>query len=200
MAEVRQVDISQVDDTTSCVHLGGTWLLRDGLPTDKELDRDVQTASSSQRISFDTKTLAGWDSSLVTFLVGLIDGCRRRGVKIDCGGLPEGVRRLLALVEAVPEAAAQSEPLPSWLARLGNATGTAWRSMVRTLAFLGEATLAFGRLLVGRARHRRSDLFHEIQEAGAHALPIVTLIGLLIRMILAFAGGVTLRTFGATVH
>jgi phospholipid/cholesterol/gamma-HCH transport system permease protein len=200
MAEGRRVEITQVDPTTICVHLGGTWRLEDGLPTVQELDRDIQTVSGSRRISFDTQALGRWDSSLVTFVVGLIGGCRPRRVEIDCAGLPEGVRRLLALVEAAPEAAARPEPRPSGLARVGNATEDTWRSTVRALGFLGESTLAIGRLFVGSARYRRSDLYHEVQEAGARALPIVTLIALLIGMILAFVGGVTLRTFGATLY
>ena len=200
MAEQRRVEISQIDPTTKCIHLGGRWRLYDGLPTDEELDQDVRAASAAHRVRFDTVALAGWDSSLVTFLIGLIDGCRARGVEIDCAGLPEGVRRLLALAAAVPEVTAPSTSPPSWLARVGDATTAAWRSAIRALAFVGEVTLAFGRLLAGRARHRRSDLYHEVQEAGANALPIVTLISILLGMIMAFVGGMTLRTFGATIY
>jgi phospholipid/cholesterol/gamma-HCH transport system permease protein len=200
MPEERHIEISQVDPATKCIHLGGRWRLYDGLPTDEEIERDVQAAAAAQRIRFDTDALAGWDTSLVAFLIGLIDGCRRRGVEVDCAGLPEGVRGLLALAAAVPEVTAPSVRPPVWLARVGNEAAAASRSVIRALAFVGEATLAFGRLFAGRARHRRSDLYREIQEAGAHALPIVSLISVLLGMILAFVGGVTLRTFGATIY
>jgi len=200
MAEGRQIEISQIDSTTTCIHLSGAWRLQDGLATDEEVARDVQAASGVKRITFDTKELTSWDSSLVTYVVGLLAGCRRRGLKFDCGGLPQGVQRLLALVDALPEASAHLVSKPPWLARLGNATEGVWHSMVRMLSFVGEGTLAFGKLFMGRARHRRSDLYHEVQEAGARALPIVTLIALLLGMILAFVGGVTLRNFGATIY
>jgi phospholipid/cholesterol/gamma-HCH transport system permease protein len=200
MAGGRQLEFSEVDGSTNCIHLRGTWRLEDGLPTEAELDQDVRAASSGKRLRFDTTALSGWDSSLVTFLVGLIEAVRKRGVDVDCRSLPEGVQRLLALVDVAPETMDRPEPRPSWLARVGNRARGAWRSTDRALAFLGEATLAFGRLLLGHARHRRSDLYHEIQEAGAHALPIVTLISVLIGMILAFVGGVTLRNFGATIY
>ena len=196
------VEITRVNDLTTCVRLRGTWRLQDGLPTSAELDRDIHQAAQTTNLRFDASRLEGWDSSLVAFIVGLTSGCRCRGVTIDGGGLPDGIRRLLALAEASPEVVSAQAPAPStsWLARVGNAPKLAWESVVRTLAFLGEATLAFGRLLAGRARHRQSDLFHEIQWAGPRALPIVTLISLLIGMILGFVGGVTLRDFGATVY
>src|SRR5262249_55061296 len=125
---------------------------------------------------------------------------RQRGVDVDCMSLPTGVQQLLALVDVTPEMMARPAPRAPWLARVGDAARDVWRSAERALAFLGGAMLAFGQLLLGRARHRRSDLYHEIQEAGARALPIVTLISVLIGMILAFVGGVTLRNFGATIY
>src|SRR5262249_51829236 len=159
-------EISRLDEARSCVHLRGDWRLQDGLPPDEELDRDVESAAATPELSFDTHDLAGWDSSLVTFLASLIDGCQKRGVQVNRAGLPEGVRRLLALTEAVPEATAPAVPRPSRLARAGIAAMAAWRSILRTLGFLGEATLSYGRLFGARARHRRSDLYQEIQKAG----------------------------------
>ena len=164
------------------------------------MDRDIEAAAATRQVGFDSAQLSGWDSSLITFLTSLIDGCRRRGVEVDRGGLPEGVQRLLALAEAVPEVAARPTPRVSLLARLGAAAVAVWHLANRAFGFLGETTLAYGRLFAARARHRRSDLYLEIQKAGAQALPIVTLISLLLGMIMAFVGGTTLRGFGATIY
>ena len=60
--------------------------------------------------------------------------------------------------------------------------------------------LAFGRLVTGRARYRRVDLAIELQDAGARALPIVTLISFLVGMIMAFVGAVQLQQFGASIY
>jgi phospholipid/cholesterol/gamma-HCH transport system permease protein len=68
------------------------------------------------------------------------------------------------------------------------------------LAFLGEAALALGRVAVRRGRYRRVDLLIEIQEAGARALPIVTLISFLVGLIMAFVGAVSLQQFGAGIY
>jgi phospholipid/cholesterol/gamma-HCH transport system permease protein len=200
MAEARRIEISQIDGTTSRIQLSGTWRLADGLPTEEEVDRDVQIAAATPRISFDVRALKGWDSSLVTFLIGLIGACRTRGIQVDNQGLPQDIQRLLALDAAGPEAPASPVEHPPWLARVGNAATAAERSTTGALGFLGEATNAFKQLLLGRAQFRRADLFHEIQEAGTRALPIVTLISVLLGMIMGFVGGVTLRKFGATTY
>ena len=68
------------------------------------------------------------------------------------------------------------------------------------LEFLGEITLAFGRLLRGKARFRARDFWLLVQQAGADALPIVTLISFLVGIILAFVGAIQLQKFGAAIY
>jgi phospholipid/cholesterol/gamma-HCH transport system permease protein len=68
------------------------------------------------------------------------------------------------------------------------------------LEFLGQAIQSLGRLAIGRARFRRSDLVDVIFECGAAALPIVTLISFLVGVILAFVGAIQLAQFGAQIY
>jgi phospholipid/cholesterol/gamma-HCH transport system permease protein len=56
------------------------------------------------------------------------------------------------------------------------------------------------RFLGGKARFRRKDFLQLLQQCGAQALPIVTVIGILIGVILAFVGAVQLRLFGAQAY
>jgi phospholipid/cholesterol/gamma-HCH transport system permease protein len=51
-----------------------------------------------------------------------------------------------------------------------------------------------------KARYRVSDLLLLIQQCGAQALPIVTLISFLVGVILAFVGAVQLKQFGAQIY
>ena len=138
---------------------------------------------------------------LARYLFGRTD--RRGPATRRRGGLREPAGRrpaLLALVDVTPETMAHPEPRPSWLARVGNATRAAWHSTNRALAFLGEATLAFGRLLLGALGTGDPISTTRFKRLAHDALPIVTLISVLIGMILAFVGGVTLRNFGATIY
>jgi phospholipid/cholesterol/gamma-HCH transport system permease protein len=72
--------------------------------------------------------------------------------------------------------------------------------MTEGLSFLGSATLAFGRFLVGHARYQKSELLLLIQDTGANAFWIVSLISFLVGMILAFVGAVQLAQFGAGIY
>ena len=118
------------------------------------------------------------------------------------GGLPAGLRRLLELAEAVPEKkGARSEAARiSFFTRMGNATLGYGLSVNEFLSFLGEVTLAFGKFLRGKARYRKIDLMEVIQECGADAVGIVTLIAFLVGVILAFMGAVQLSQFGASIY
>jgi phospholipid/cholesterol/gamma-HCH transport system permease protein len=86
------------------------------------------------------------------------------------------------------------------LARLGSLGIAAGQAGAGAIRFVGELTLALGRLLGGHARLRGIDVLAEVQAAGAQSLPIVAVVSVLLGMILAFVGTITLRQFGATVY
>jgi phospholipid/cholesterol/gamma-HCH transport system permease protein len=67
------------------------------------------------------------------------------------------------------------------------------------LRSVGDAAIAFSKFLMGKANFRRSDLIHLLQECGAQALPIVSLISVLLGLILAFVGAIQLQMFGAQI-
>ncbi|MGZ9033032.1 MAG: MlaE family ABC transporter permease, partial [Rhodospirillales bacterium] len=86
-----------------------------------------------------------------------------------------------------------------FLARVGKAAQGWAEGFIDATSFVGEVALATGRLFTGKARFRRSDLFLIIQEVGAQALPIVSLISFLVGVILAFVGALQLSLFGAQI-
>lgn len=186
---------------TLVLQLAGSWRLGHGTAGLADLERQM-SSRPPRRLAFDTQDLAAWDTGLLTFLARVGALCRQHGVTADRSGLPEGVRRLLALAEAVPErsdARASASPSP-WLARVGLRSLALRDGSLATLSFIGEATGAVLRMLTLRARYRRSDLLLHLQQAGVEALPIVSLISFLVGLILAFVGAVQLRQFGASIY
>jgi phospholipid/cholesterol/gamma-HCH transport system permease protein len=182
------------------VRFAGSWRLTSGLPTPEEALRRVD-ASGARRVALDGSQIRGWDSGLLTFLIRLVEHCQRREIETDRRGLPEGVQRLLDLACAVPEKETGRGPARErFLARVGRMALAARDEAVEQLRFVGEATLALGRFATGRASFRGRDLWLLMQECGANALPIVTLISVLVGLILAFVGAVQLRTFGAQIY
>jgi phospholipid/cholesterol/gamma-HCH transport system permease protein len=184
------------------LQLSGSWRLSQPLPAAADVERQLAGRSDLRRVVFEARGVSDWDSGLLTFLRRLDGFVRRAGLEADASGLPEGVRRLLQLATAVPErsGAQRGATRDSFLSRVGKETLALVESSREVLAFLGEVTLAFGRLLRGKARFRRSDLMLTIQQVGAEALPIVSLISFLVGMILAFLGSVQLLQFGAQIY
>jgi phospholipid/cholesterol/gamma-HCH transport system permease protein len=183
---------------TSTLHLAGTWQLGLALPSAETVAQGLHATAG---VRFDATELQRWDTGLMVFLLQLDRLCRERGLNIDPGGLPDGAQRLYRLATAVPPVD-RKEPKgpPGLLRRVGESTLALAAEAEAMITFIGEATLAFGRLVTGRARFHRSDLFLTIQEVGAEALPIVSLISFLVGVILAFLGSVQLLQFGAQIY
>lgn len=146
-------------------------------------------------------SLESWDSALVAFVYSVADAARSRGIDVELGTLPEGVRRLVELARAVSPAVRAQVPADDALtARVGRVALHAWGTAGDALGFLGQTSLAFGALVRGRARFRRTDLVHAVEAAGVGALGIVALINFLIGAVLAFVGAVQLQQFGAGIY
>src|SRR5215470_4362657 len=184
------------------VGLAGAWRLRGGLPSASLLERELDTAPRIKTVGFDTKDLQSWDSGVLAFLVDVSVLCRQRGIQMDRAGLPSGLHRLLDLAEAVPEkkGARKESVAAPFLERVGNSAISAGSSFGEMLHFIGDMTLTFLRLFRLNVRFRAVDLLLFIQQAGAEALPIVTLISFLVGVILAFVGAVQLKQFGAQIY
>jgi phospholipid/cholesterol/gamma-HCH transport system permease protein len=89
------------------------------------------------------------------------------------------------------------EASASHVARLGRPSLRRWQGFLAAVAFTGEVTASFSRLMLRRAKLRRRDFWLVVQSNSSGALPIVTLIALLVGVIIAFLGVVVLQRFGA---
>jgi phospholipid/cholesterol/gamma-HCH transport system permease protein len=184
------------------VVLSGRWTIGVHKPPSEEILRYLDPSSEVQRLTFNTEGLKDWDSTLLTFLMELMDGCSPLALEVDRSGLPQGVQKLLVLATAVPEKkeARYARTRQFFLTRVGEETLRFLDGLSEMLGFVGESFLAFLRLLRGKSRFRRRDFFIILQDCGAHALPIVSLISLLVGLIFAFVGAVQLVMFGAQIY
>ena len=184
------------------IHLSGEWRIGEALPSFKEIQNQVMSEIDIRKVAFDAKDLAQWDSSLLILLTKIKTICSKNNIFLDHEGLPEGAKRLLELATAVPEItdAKKVEEQETFFYLVGAETIYFFRSAREMIAFIGGAFLAFIRFFKGKARYRRSDLTMTIQECGAQALPIVSLISLLVGLILAFIGAIQLKMFGAQIY
>jgi phospholipid/cholesterol/gamma-HCH transport system permease protein len=187
-------------DEEILLHFRGSWLLRASQYAVADVEREIG-ARRVTRARLDGREIAAWDSGLLVFLERVLQLLHSRSIAFDVSGLPSGVQRLLALADAVPEAqgARQSAVVTGMLARLGTWTLALRERSIDFVSFLGEAAQGVVRCVRLQARFRASDLYFLVQQAGAEALPIVTLIAFLVGLIMAFVGAVQLQRFGASI-
>ena len=202
MTASGEMIMEQSSPDTLKLILSGSWKLGGELPGTEQVQQTLEGKPGVRNLIFDTRELAYWDTGLLTFLAHLRKFCSRQKISLNNDGLPQGAQRLLALASAVPEKtdARKAEGRVPFLAHLGSETVDFFKSAVELLGFIGDAVIAFLKLLRGQAQYRRTDLGLIMQACGAQALPIVSLICFLVGLILAFIGAIQLRLFGAQIY
>ena len=177
--------------------LAGDWRLEAAAPSFARIVEDEAAGAQVRAVEFDASSLGAWDSRLLVFLLEGRDYCDAHQLEFDASGLPERITRLLTLARAVPDRVVAVEPEIPFIARLGNSALSAWDAWLATVTFAGQVTESFGRLLLRRVRVRWREFWVVVQSNSSGALPIVTLIALLVGVIIAFLGVVVLKRFGA---
>jgi len=190
-----QVD-SHRSDTTLIVRLSGDWTLVSPIPRFEDVIADDLDAASI--VTFDVDDLGNWDSSLVTFLYEGANHCAEEDVEFQTNALPDPLKRLVSLSQAVLEQdTGERDATSSWVTYIGEKTQQLVSELIDFVAFIGDVVQRTGGLLVGRSKLRWRDFGIVVQNTTANALPIVTLISFLVGLILSFLGAVVLRRFGA---
>ncbi|HJU09748.1 MAG TPA: ABC transporter permease [Candidatus Binataceae bacterium] len=195
------LQVDNTDPNRPTVRLSGVWRLHHGMPTAQQVEPELFSRQTPRLVHVDGARLAAWDSSVVSFLTGLLQICNARQITLDRSALPEGLNRLVDL------AGTNAEPLrapvgaqDSLLARIGQNMLVRLAAFSGYVDFIGNVVLGLGAAAIGRARYRRIDLVEVVQGAGANALGIVTLISYLVGIIMGFMGAVQLQQFGASIY
>ena len=150
---------ARVDGPGIMLSLLQDWTTRDS-GARPELAEGLFGQDGVRAIAFESSGLGHWDSSLLVFLSTLRGVSAERGVRFDEAGLPDAVRRLLALLpEKKPEAAASPRRNPM-IGRVGQYVITQGSEAVAVTTLFGDTILSSGAALRGRARMRGVDLMN----------------------------------------
>ena len=184
------------------VDIIGDWLLDSQIPDLDLILAQFGDGTQFKKLVFSTESLGRWDSLLMTELIKLISYSEEKGISVDTKTLPSGIQGLLGLVSAVPERAGVRRQLIhiSWLEIVGNSGLRLQGDVNALIVFIGNLTLSVSAFFRGKAHFRWVDLWRNVQDCGPSALPIITLISLLVGLILAFVGSVQLSLFGAQLY
>jgi len=184
------------------LQLLGDWVIGKLLPDLKNVTNNLPALQSAQQFVISSDMLGKWDSRLVSFILLLTDYLAKKNIELDISSLPSGVQSLIQLATAVPirKDALKTQYAPSIVEQIGSKALNTLSEVEKFVNFIGETWLSFIRFTRGKARFRKQDFWLIVQQCGPGALPIITLISLLMGLILAFMGAIQLRLFGADIY
>jgi phospholipid/cholesterol/gamma-HCH transport system permease protein len=191
---------SRTDSSGTIVVLSGDWVARDATGAAPDAARGILEGAGHGRIAFDSDKLGHWDSALLVFLLALRQGAQEHGIAFGEEGLPRAACRLLALVAETPPSTARPIEEDPLARRVGDAVIASGDEALAVLGIVGDTVLRGGAAIRGGVQMRGTDLLTCIYDAGVSALPIVTIVNVLVGGILAFVGAVQLRKFGADIY
>ena len=178
--------------------ISGDWKIEQTTPRFDRLVGELPANGTLQSVEFETTELGAWDSSLLTFLLQIMDHCEAKNLAFRSESLPGEISGLLKLARAVPEQEIdRDEKKPSIVTRLGERGLSTFESFVASVTFIGEVAIGFVGLVSRRVRMRWRAFWVVVQSNSSGAIAIVTLISFLVGLIIAFLGAVVLRRFGA---
>lgn len=185
----------QADGDGMVVELAGDWRLTEERPLWAPLVHGRKPA----RVAFRAERLGRWDSSLLVFLLEVRQWCAVAGAYCDGDSLPESVRARLEQIAHSHETSVPFDRSENIFVTVGLTTQHALKRSRAMLYFIGEAVISAVRLVRRPHKFRWGDCVREMQQCGALALPIVSLISLLVGLIMAYQAAVQLRQFGADI-
>lgn len=177
------------------VVLAGTWLITEPYPT----WADVRGTDAPKRVRPAVGEVERWDTSLLLFLFDIHQWCRATDAIFDSAALSPKIRELLSQYEKAHETSAPADRSDRFLAAVGMATQETVTQVREIFHFVGECVLSTDRLVRSPRRFRWRDCLSEMQQCGAMALPIVSLIAFLIGVTLAYTAAIVLRQFGGDI-
>ncbi len=189
--------------STLAIQLRGDWILDSEYPDDfdDELERQFKQNSDIKQVTIAMEDVTQWNSALLTSILSLKKLCVQFQVSLDSSQLPDEMIRLIALSSKVPKRNVDDHIAKntSFLHNVGSNVITAIKDVGDVIAFISNATAAFFRMLKGQSVYRSSDTWLVIQQTGAEAMPIVSLLNFLVGAILGYIGAMQLEKFGAEI-
>lgn len=152
------------------------------------------TGARGHPLRFDLSAVSFCDVGGASFLAAME---KAHGQATDTAGAEPHVVELLRRARAVMQAESHAEVAVGWTLR--DLMRAALALLANSVAFLGEAVVAFAHLPARRRMLRVPDLLAYADNAGVRSLPLLVLLGYLIGLILAFQSAIPMRRFGADI-
>jgi phospholipid/cholesterol/gamma-HCH transport system permease protein len=165
--------------------------------TDLELDK-----TSPKQVIVDASEIEYCDGSGIGYLFGLRQRLEKGGGDLKIRGLHEEFQQLLDLFN--PSEFEESQKVQpdsvGFFEKIGQSTCRICEEAFVYFEFVGEAGAALIKTFLKPKQVRWKDAFLTAETAGVNALPVITLIGFLMGLIMAFQAAIPMRQFGAVIY
>ena len=186
----------QLVDGVVIVALGGVWQVTEPRPRWPAILGGVRGATVRPQF----EAMGKWDTSLVLFLHEVQAWCGEQGAYFDADALSEEVRTLVAEFAKSDQTSAPFDRAEGFFSVVGDATLGLSEQAKSIFHFVGETVLSTIRIARNPLKFRWRDWLYEMQQCGAMALPIVSLISFLVGVTLAYTGAIVLRQYGGDIY
>lgn len=161
--------------------------------------RAAVAQAPDRRIAIDATGVDYCDGGGVAMLVDLLRQERPAKAPVSVRGLKPEFQTLL---DQFDPAALRAPPRPPTerlhaVQEIGREALIVGRDLATQIAFIGETSSALWYAIRNPGGVRWKDVWYTCEQVGANALPIVSLISVLLGIILAFQSAVPMRQFGA---
>jgi phospholipid/cholesterol/gamma-HCH transport system permease protein len=162
--------------------------------------RDTLSLHSDRPVVIDASRLEHVDPVGVAMLFDLVRQRRPKGAELVFQALPRNLASLLDRYDAAEfETPIRPRAYTGLLEHVGRSAAEQLRLIQELLAFLGLCRRALLRAITHPRTVNWADVTEVATEVGAHAVPIVLLMGFLMGVIIAFEVGLVARQFGAMI-
>lgn len=196
------------NDSLLDIKLKGDWtldsdVLASRMPDDFEVELEQQFKNNPkiESVIITMDQVIAWNSALLTTILCLTELCKEHQVQFDMAQLPLEMSRVIELSSKIPSRSPQNYQAKesSFLYNVGYNVIASIKDVGEVIAFISEASVAFFSMLKGKAVYRSSDTWLIMQQSGAEAMPIVSLLNFLVGAILGYIGAMQLEKFGAEI-
>lgn len=196
-----QVTIQTDDTDTLCINLHGRI---DYKAASKAFShtKKILKKSAFKAISVDAENLTYCDSSAAAFIAHLKKHQQKTGHDFKLINPKAGIDVIVKMFENTPPATKEKHSqhfCVKMIEDLGRAAHSMFKDTIELIEFTGELFRAFLNVIAHPRQFRFTDTLAVAESAGANAFGIITALGFLIGLILAFQSAISLKQFGAEI-
>lgn len=162
---------------------------------------DLLTHSKPNRILIHADEIKYCDGSGIGLLFSLRLQGQKDGYDVEFRGLNDDIAKTLNMFDAQSFVESNQEHEHVGVAiKIGKATASIIEDFCEQVVFLGQLSAATVKALLHPVHLRWKEVWLTAEHAGANAIGIVSLIGFLFGLIMAFSSAMPMRQFGVDIY